>query len=72
MNDRFIELPMSLCQMDMLKPMIDKARSSRHNIIFVSAAPNLPDPYWKLQCCMLWAKATSRITKIIRDEIIEK
>jgi hypothetical protein len=68
-SPRFLELPMSLCQVNLVRPLIDAAQTKRRGVIFLSTAPNIPDPFWKLQAVSLSQKAVDRITKIIRGEI---
>jgi hypothetical protein len=71
MPDSFVELDLDLFQTEKLKRVVEAAKKNRKGTIFVSVAPDVPNPFWRLQACSLGEKATDRIRKIIKEELGE-
>jgi hypothetical protein len=69
MPDSFVELDLDLFQTEKLRKLIDAAKANRRGVLFMSASPDVPNPFWRQQICALSQKATERVRKIIAEEL---
>jgi hypothetical protein len=64
----FVEMPMSIFQVNAVKPLIAASKRNRKGLLLVSCAPDPPNA-WRMQIVGLSQRGCEKVRRIIKEEL---